>query len=56
MREENHTFLKNGSGIFLRERLDRANQVELAQEKSRFGAANLPINSAGRWSTDLPRE
>ena len=32
MGEENHEFLKNGRGIFLRGGLDRANQVEIAGE------------------------
>jgi hypothetical protein len=32
MAREKHDFLKNGSGIFLAEGLDRANQVEMVGE------------------------
>ena len=41
MRGEKHVFRKNGSGIFLREGLDRGDRVEMAKENFGFGAAEF---------------
>jgi len=55
MRREKHIFLENGSKIFLRGGLDRANQVEVAGENRDFGAtvdACRPTNNGGPTSRD----
>jgi hypothetical protein len=51
MRGENHKFRKNGSEIFLRGGLDRANQVEMAGENWGFGAADFDtLHSPIAWN------